>query len=136
VEFSRYQLALAALALGDRARAAGHARESLALARELGLPAVAARRLEGLARAVLAGPSGDRGTPDPTAPERAAWLLAAAEAVRETIGVPPPNPAAWGRTRAGARAGLAPEAFAAAWAAGRGMTPEAAAAAALGPSAD
>jgi predicted ATPase/DNA-binding SARP family transcriptional activator len=125
VEFTLYQLSLAALALGDRAHAAARALESLAISRELGLPAVAARRLEGLARAVLAG-----GTPEP-----AAWLLAAAEAVRAGSGVSPPNPAALERTQAAVRAALAEAAFAAAWAAGRAMTPEAAVTTALRPAA-
>jgi DNA-binding NarL/FixJ family response regulator len=65
------------------------------------------------------------------APAQAARLLGAAGALRERLGAPPPNPAGLARTRATVAAALPGPAFAAAWAAGRVLSPEQAAAGAL-----
>jgi DNA-binding CsgD family transcriptional regulator len=119
--FSLHNLSLAAYQLGDPARATAAAAEALALARELGSPVDAARRLEDLAAVVAAG----------GAPAQAARLLGAAAALRERLGAPPPNPAGLARTRATVAAALPGPAFAAAWAAGRVLSPEQAAAGAL-----
>jgi hypothetical protein len=67
------------------------------------------------------------------APERAARLLGAVQALRDAIGapVPPEYRAAYERTAAAARAALGEEAFTAAWAAGRTLSWEQAVAYAL-----
>jgi tetratricopeptide (TPR) repeat protein len=88
-------------------------RESLALARELGNKESIAQNLEGLA--AIAGARGHVA--------RAAQLFGAASALREAIGVPVPaaDRALYERMLAQARAALALEAFAAAWAAGSAL---------------
>jgi len=69
----------------------------------------------------------------PVDPERAARLWGAAEALRESLGLPlPPNEREdYDRHRTAAREALGEEAFAGAWAEGRTMTPEQATAYAL-----
>ena len=98
-------------------------RESLAGYAALGDRPGAVRCLEGLAAVATAG--GDA--------RRAARLCGAAAAQRLAIGVPVPPSARANleRTTAGARAALGETAFAAAWAAGEALTPDAATAEAL-----
>jgi predicted ATPase/DNA-binding CsgD family transcriptional regulator/Tfp pilus assembly protein PilF len=101
---------------GDFARSAGLHTESLALSRELGEKLCIAQGLEG-----LAGVYGMQ-----KYPERAARLLGAAEAMRESINapLPPSDRADYDRTVDTTRAQLDEAAFAVAWAEGRTMTVE------------
>jgi hypothetical protein len=102
-------------------------RQSLALRRALGEPLGIAQCLEGLAL------TADR--------DRAAWaarLLGAAEAIRERLGapLPPVDRPEHDAAVAAARAALGDDGFAAAWAAGRTMTIDAATVDALADSRD
>jgi predicted ATPase/DNA-binding CsgD family transcriptional regulator len=101
---------------GDHGRAAALAAESLALLRDLGLRPDLAATLE-----VMAAVSAARGQPD-----RAVRLFGAAARLREAIGapLPPADRGAHERELGAARARLGEDAFAAAWAVGRAMTPE------------
>jgi non-specific serine/threonine protein kinase len=107
-------LALVASAQGEHARAAALFEEGLGLSRDVGAMNVMLEALEGLAWA--AGALGQ--------PRRAARLCGAAEAEREVLGMPAPSSDRQEHDRAlqTMRAALGEEAFAAAWAAGRGMT--------------
>lgn len=118
-----HNLGYVALRRGDVRRALRLFRESLALFRDQGDQRGIADGLDGLA-GVLGGLK---------QPERAARLLGAAEALREAIGaaVWPANAADYARTAGVVRGQLDEPAFAAAWAAGRGLPPEQATAAAL-----
>jgi predicted ATPase/class 3 adenylate cyclase/Tfp pilus assembly protein PilF len=106
-------LGIAAQHLGDTPAARALHAESLVLRQQLGDKAGIAECLEG-----LAGVAGTQGQP-----ELAARLFGAAEALREAIGAPlsPADRDEHERLVAPARAGLAPDEFAAAWAAGREM---------------
>jgi non-specific serine/threonine protein kinase len=112
---------------GEVAQAKALLHEALALFRELGDPRRCAEGLEELAAtAGVAEPAGQG--------ERAARLLGAAAAVRETLGAPPP-PEERAETEQGvaaARAALGEERWAAAFAAGQALTLEQAIAEALG----
>ncbi len=123
---SLYNLALVAQTQGDSGEATRRYRDGLVLSNELGNAAHMAYCLEGLAS--VAGATGRA--------EHVARLLGAAEVLLETVGAPRypyvPDRATVQRATAGARAQLTAEAFAAAWAAGRAMTLEQAAAYALG----
>jgi non-specific serine/threonine protein kinase len=101
---------------GDYARARPWYAESLALRRKLNYQLALAQSLEDLA--ALAGREQQA--------ERAIRLLGAAEAFCETLGARPPVAVAveYERTVSEGRAGLGEAAFAAAWAAGRGMSLE------------
>jgi non-specific serine/threonine protein kinase len=114
----------------DHRRAWTHYRESLALAGEHGDLRTILDALAGLATVAVAW----------GAPEHAARLLGAAEALREAIGTMillPADRESHERTVAAARAELSEAAFAAAWAAGQALPLEAAIADALGtPAAD
>lgn len=109
-------LGFAAFRQGDYDRAVALFKESLAVLRQLGEKFFTTRSLEYLA-AVLAM-SGDHG--------RAARLFGAGEALREEIGaaVLPFYQVDYDHGVAVAQAQLGEEAFAAAWAQGRAMTPE------------
>ncbi len=112
-------LGLVATAHGDLATAARYHQESLAILREVGPPE---RLAEWLARvATLAATAGQA--------MKAAWLAAAAEAARHTVGSVwvLPERLAYERTAQSLRADLGDEAFRAAWAAGQALTPEQAA---------
>jgi predicted ATPase/transcriptional regulator with XRE-family HTH domain/Tfp pilus assembly protein PilF len=111
-------LALLAEGRGEYRHAALFYEESLLAFTELGRREGVAASLEGLAAVALGEGQ----------PERAARLLGAATALRETIGAPLPPAArpSYERTRSGITAQLDPATFAAAWAAGRTMSlPEA-----------
>jgi non-specific serine/threonine protein kinase len=99
----------------DLGRAALLLREALALSREAGDPRVVASLLEGVAGTALV-----------STPQRAAQLLGAAAALREALGIPVPASEREDHDRAVAatRAALGETAFAAAWAAGRGLPME------------
>jgi predicted ATPase/class 3 adenylate cyclase len=116
-------LGRAAGARGDDRSAVGYYIESLNLRRWLGEMRGIAECFEGLASVACA-----RG-----APERAARLFGAGEAIREAIGAPmaPCDRAGYARSAEALRAQLGEEAFAAAWQAGRGMPLEDAIALAL-----
>ncbi|HLW48657.1 MAG TPA: tetratricopeptide repeat protein [bacterium] len=105
-----------ALYLGDAARAASLFGEALSLARQLMYKLGIAEYLAG-----LGGVAAAEGRHD-----RAARLLGAAQEVLTLLGalLRPPDRAEYDRSIAAARAGLAPEAFAAAWADGTSMTLE------------
>jgi tetratricopeptide (TPR) repeat protein len=105
---------------GDYARAAAFHAESLTLRREAGAKRGIAESLEGLAGVLAAAQD------QPAVAEKAARLLGAAEAVRETIGapLPPVERSDHDRHVAAVHARLSEEAFAAAWAKGRAMTLE------------
>ncbi len=122
ISFTLYNLCLATYKRGDHERAAAVGLEALALERKMGNTVYMARWLEGWAAAVLAHGSA----------EQAAWLLASAAVLREGSGSPPRDRTRYERLLARVGAVLTVEAFAAAWAAGRAMTPEQAAIAALG----
>ncbi|HEU5098565.1 MAG TPA: tetratricopeptide repeat protein, partial [Roseiflexaceae bacterium] len=109
-------LARAALNLGDHERAAALYHESLAHYHELGEKGGFAWCLEG-----LAGVAAAQGQP-----AWAAWLSGAAEALRESIGMPqPPNERADYQRDVGlARTQIDPKEFAAAWAAGQATPTE------------
>jgi tetratricopeptide (TPR) repeat protein len=112
-------LAAVARERGDLAGAARLLAESLALRRRAGDPYRLGLALVGAAALALA-----RG-----APERAARLLGAAAARLPDAGPVDYHRVArteWDRSRAAARAALGPAAFAAAWHAGRALTPDAA----------
>ena len=98
---------------GEDARAGRLYVESLDLVRRWGLSSDSSACLEGLARVAAMQ----------NRPARAARLCAAAEAVREEVGVPlPPTARAeHERTVAAARAALGEEAFAGAWATGHAL---------------
>jgi len=91
--------------------------ENLALCREMG-DKNTAPALEGLASVAMEQGQGQ--------PAWAALLWGAAEKLRETVGapLPPVERAAYERSIAAARTHLGEQAFAAAWAMGRTMTPE------------
>jgi hypothetical protein len=100
---------------GNLARAAATHREALALHAALGDRRGMAHALANLA--VLA--AGEQ-------PEPAARLLGAADGLRERVGLPSvdrTNGTAYGRAHSAARAALGEAAFAAAWTAGRALTP-------------
>ena len=101
---------------GDHSRAAALLDESLALFREIGDKPGAALATEALAVVACAQEQ----------PERAARLFGAAEAIREAIGapLPPADQAGHDQGVAAACAHLGQEAFAAAWAEGRGLAGE------------
>jgi tetratricopeptide (TPR) repeat protein len=108
------ELAHVARVQGDYDRAAGRFAESLALCRK-----VQNARDTGYCLAGLAGIAAASGRP-----ERAARLFGAAEALRESLGVPlpPVNRADYDRDVAATRAQLDAATFAAAWAEGQTMT--------------
>ena len=108
---------------GDYATAQALLEEALRMHREMGRRPAVAVYLE-----AFAGVCGGQGQP-----ERAARLLGAAEALREGMGIPLPpcQREGYDRNVAAARAGLDEDTFAAAWAEGRAMTWERAAAYAL-----
>ena len=112
-----------ARAQGEHVRAAAHFVESLTIWQELGHKVHIPTSLEGLAW--IAG--------EQRQPKRAAQLLGAAEALRETSGalITPVDRADHDRTVAAVRAQLDEATFAAAWAKGRAMTLEQAIAYAL-----
>ena len=114
--FALHTLGLVALAVGDHARAGGRFAEALALDQAAGHREGVLHGLAGAA--VLATGRGHA--------ERAARLLGAAAGLAEEIGVryALPERAAYERAAAAARARLGESAFAAAWAAGAGMTEE------------
>jgi DNA-binding CsgD family transcriptional regulator len=116
-------LGLVAGECGDHTGAAAAFAEAFALGQQAEDHQGTALRLAGVA--VLAGGCGS--------PETAARLLGAAGAQNLSLGMsfPLPERAAYERARAGARAALGEERFAAAWAAGQVLPPEAAVAAAL-----
>jgi predicted ATPase/DNA-binding CsgD family transcriptional regulator len=116
-------LGIGAFRQGDYERAAVQLRESLTVLGEPGNP-LYMQNLELLAAAVSM--RGDHG--------RAAWLFGSAEALRQAVGafVLPLYRAEYDGGVAAARAGLDEGAFTAAWAEGRGMTPEQAVEYALG----
>ncbi len=103
---------------GDGARAAAIYKEGLALAAEVGSKTIVAGCLEGLAEVAMV-----RGQQD-----RASRLRGAEEALSEAIGSPPAHSDRFHPDREGmlaaARSRLGKEAFEAAWAEGRAMTPE------------
>lgn len=101
---------------GDMARAIALYAESLTLNRTVGHLLGVAESEERLARIAH-----DRGQP-----ERAVWLLGAADTLRTTIGAPLPRAdrATDDRILTVARAALGDEGFTAAWAAGAALTPE------------
>lgn len=109
-------LGLLAYFQGDTERARGAIAESLHLFRDLG-------DKTGITACViiLAGIAGASGHL-----ERAATLLGAAEALGETVAMwlPPPAHAAYDREVGDLRRAMGEDAFAAAWAAGRGLPPE------------
>jgi non-specific serine/threonine protein kinase len=107
---------------GDLGRAALH-REALLLGRDFGAKDVVAASLEGLSWVAAA-----RGQPD-----QAARLGGAAEALRDTLGLPlaPEQRAGHNQAVQAVRDALGEEAFAAAWAAGRTLPLEEAIALAL-----
>jgi tetratricopeptide (TPR) repeat protein len=98
---------------GDDARAAARFAESLVICQEINQQSGAAQCLDGLA--AVAHSRGE--------PERAARLLGAAAALRDAIGLipSPAERADHERTLAAVRAAMDPEAFVAAWGAGRAM---------------
>jgi DNA-binding CsgD family transcriptional regulator len=104
------------LSQGDYAAARARLEESLQLSLELDYKWNTALSLEGLAATtVTQGES-----------IRAVWLMSAAQALREALGTPLPSvyQALHELTMASVRTQLGEEAFAAAWAQGRTMTPE------------
>ncbi len=109
-------LARAAEERGDPRRAAGRYRESLGLWGEIGTQEGVADVLAGTGRLAALG-----GRPAP-----AARLLGAAAALGEALGyvVPPPERARCANAAAAVRAALGEHEFAAAWTAGRALTPE------------
>ncbi len=117
-------LGLLASREGAYAEARALLADSLAIRRELGHKAGIAYTLEGFAG--LAAAQGQA--------LRAARVFGAAEALRDTIGVPllPPDRPDYDRYVAAARSGVSAEAFAAEWARGRGMSLEEAIAQATG----
>jgi DNA-binding CsgD family transcriptional regulator/tetratricopeptide (TPR) repeat protein len=123
VALSLAGLGLVARLRNDPGGAAARFAESLALFRELGDAPGTAVALEQLAgAAVVLGEAA-----------RAARLFGAAEALRERLEVPaaPARRRDRDRDLGAARAALGPDAFAAAWAAGRALPPDAAVAEAL-----
>jgi ATP/maltotriose-dependent transcriptional regulator MalT len=130
-ERATWMESVALVGLGGAARQQHHYeeaeacyRESLPLLAEVGERPGAGTCLEGLASVAVAH----------GAPERAARLLGAVQALRDAIGapVPPEYRAAYERTAAAARTALGEEAFTAAWAEGRTMPWEQAVTYALG----
>jgi len=111
-----HNLGYVALRLGDTAQAQTHFWHSLDLFRELGIARGVAEGLAGLA--AVAAIEGQ--------PERAARLWGAAEALHETIGTPtwPADGIEHDRYQKIVRTQLDERTFAAAWAAGRALTPE------------
>jgi predicted ATPase len=121
--YALFGLGDVAYALGAYATARGLYRQSLQLRREAGEKQALPRSLEGLAQLErLAGRA-----------NRAARLFGAAEAVRESQGwsIMPPYQAEYQHEIKALRAALGAAEFAAAWAAGRALTLEQAAALAL-----
>jgi predicted ATPase/class 3 adenylate cyclase len=123
-----YQLGRLGQACAEAERARALLRESLTLRDALGEARGVAECLEGLA---LATESTDH-------PERTVELFGAADALRGRLGapLPPADRPAHLRGLAAARAAAGPEAFARAWAAGRELSLDAAAACALAGAAD
>src|SRR5260370_23509073 len=118
----RVSVAIALNNLGKIARERGDARaawalhaESLTIRRELGDKGGFPWSLEAFAQLCA-----------PVAPEHAAWLCGAAEALRESLGLPLPPSEREEHDRAISvvREALGPETFAAVWAAGRELTLE------------
>jgi predicted ATPase/transcriptional regulator with XRE-family HTH domain len=114
----------AALQEGALGEAVAYYKESLMLSRRLGLKAETVQALDGLAAVAC-----DAGQTD-----SAVRLAGAADALRELIGavVPPVERAARQRNLAALREALGDDTFTAAWSAARRLTPEQAAATALG----
>jgi non-specific serine/threonine protein kinase len=113
-----------ALDVGETVRAAGHYRDAVGLAVAFGHRRVVVRTLAALASVAAATAQA----------ERAARLFGAGERLREATGIAvrtPADRAVHERAIAAARAALGEAAFAAAWAAGRALTPEQAIAEAL-----
>jgi hypothetical protein len=110
------RLAMVAHTQGDDGKATALYKESLALCRALGNKHSLAQCLEGLAGVAVAQQQ----------LEHAARLLGAAEALRETIGIPlsPHERVRYDRDVAAMRTGLGAAALSAAWATGRAMPPE------------
>jgi hypothetical protein len=111
---SLYTLGCVLAAHEDYEPAAALLEECLLLSREIGAKDAATESLEGLTW-VAAG----RGQP-----HRAAQLAGAADALRQTLGIPVMPDRRAGHEQAGRamRAALGEEAFAAAWAAGRALS--------------
>ena len=109
-------LAINLLARGDTARAQAHFREAIALAWKYGSLATVALELPMLAAALAAEGQA----------ERAARLLGAAAALRESIGLTDANEEASGASHEAAqvRAALGDDRFSAAWDAGRAQSLE------------
>ena len=107
---------LISLSQGDYAAARALLEESLQIALELDYKWDIAGCLEGLAAVVAT--QGE--------PRRAAWCMSAAQVLREAIGTPLPSvfQAMHEFTRTSVRKQLGEQAFDAAWAEGRAMTPE------------
>jgi hypothetical protein len=122
VAYASYQLGRIARAQGDAAGARTSFAAGLRLFRELGQRRGVAFALVGLA-----------GTAAPGQERRAARLLGAAAALQAALGVALDTGARaeYERAVAAARAALGEEEFAAAWAEGRGLSPEQAVAYAL-----
>jgi DNA-binding CsgD family transcriptional regulator len=114
--FSLIMLGKAATAQGALARAAAYFEESLALFQVVHFKRGVAEALEKLALVACTAGAG----------LRAARLLAVAEELREAshTPLPPADRASYERTIATVQAMLGSAAFAAAWSAGRAMTPE------------
>ncbi|MGQ0549041.1 MAG: ATP-binding protein [Armatimonadota bacterium] len=119
IAYTLSHLGMLACQRGDNERAAELLRESLAMFRDLGDRAALTTCLEGLAE--VAAAQGQH--------ERAARLSGAAAVLREATGAPltASDRAGHERAVASARAALPVAVFAAAWAEGRAMSPEAAA---------
>jgi predicted ATPase/class 3 adenylate cyclase len=125
LSWSIFGLGWVAVRQGDWSAARAHYLESLAIQNELGIRAGLPTWFDALAR--IAAAEG--------APERAARLFGAAEALRDAMGMlrsAPVDRADYERDVAAARAQLDETAFSAAWAEGRAMTPDQAVADALG----
>jgi len=116
-------LARVAVVQGDHATARTLYEQSLKVVREIGHHVWVAPCLEGLAIVVAAQESGGASL---TGTLWAVRLWGAAQTLRKTIGahMPPVDRADYERAVAAARVRLGQEAFAAAWAGGRTMTPE------------
>ncbi len=109
-----YQLARVALAQNDHTNALAFHRESLVLRNQMGVKHDIAKSLEGLAELALAQRQ----------PERAARLLAAADALRERIGLRliPIDLEEHQQVLTKTREGMSHDDFAAAWASGHAMS--------------
>ena len=111
-----FSLGFLSFSQGDYIVARGRMEESLEILRELDGKWYIAGCLEGVAAVVTA--QGE--------PVRAVWFMSAAQALRETIGTPLPSllQAMHEFTITSVRTQLGKQAFDAAWAEGRTMTPE------------